>query len=784
MKGPRNRSISVKLFKAVFIIYFSLTFVMTGVHVVIEYLHTKATVLGELRKIEETFSPVLQQVLWRFDDQQLQLIAESIHKLPVVVGISVLNNEGTVLAVYGQLEDAGNGDGRLNHRFGVSHEFGGKPFRLGEVTFQTSNDVILARVEVGFLMILLNAAIKSAVLVGLLFWAFRRILRKPLESFLEQLLDFDLNDIGSQRLRFGSSEGLEFQQLEKRFNTLLDKLALQKQCILDQERNQQQQLEIKVKESTQELVATNVLLNKEIEEKDRAEQELLESEKRFRGIVSNLEKIGLGLLIIDPDYKVRFMNKALTEIFGEQTGGFCYKVLGVSDNPCKKCRLQEVLKENRVVHYQPTLPDGKTFDVVATPITNNDNTISQLTIIRDITSQVERERINIADTRKKEQLRNLESLKTMAGAIAHRFNNAMMAVQGNLELLKISCSKDPDELQMVEDAAKAASGASQVGTMLLSYVGQNLKRQHKFSLVEVAKDSVQEVTQLVHADISLNLIPPKNELTCTMDYSQVKKVLENVITNAVESLEGGMGIVEISFGTQFYRVSDFPIPFQSENVADGTYVYCQVKDSGHGISAENLSRIFDPFYTTRFVGRGLGLALTVGIMQSHDGAITVESKPGEETVFRILFPALSEAEPLLPQEESAKEGGERVTMSGNILLADDEEMILEVGRKMLEVLGFTVYTARNGSEAVDIVRDGSVQFQCVVLDISMPEKDGIEAMEEIKGISNDLPVLLSSGYSKEEFSFGDTPESGPDGFLSKPFQLVDMQNCLKNVLKC
>ena len=782
MNVSRNRSISVKLFKTVFVIYFSLTFLMTGVHVVVEYLHTKTSVLGELRKIEETFSPVLQQVLWRFDEQQLQLIAESIHKLPVIVGISVVNNEGEILAIYGQIADGNNADGQLNHRFDVSHDFSGKPFHLGNVTFQTSNDVILARVEVGFLMILLNAAIKSAVLVGLLFWAFKRILRKPLESFLEQLLDFDLNDIGSQRLRFSSSEGFEFQQLEKRFNTLLDKLALQKQCILEQERNQQQELEIKVKENTQELLATNALLSKEIEERDRAEQELLESEKRVRGIVSNLEKIGLGLLIIDQDYKVRFMNKALTEIFGEQTGGFCYKVLGVSDGPCVKCRLQEVLQENRVVHYQPTLPDGKTFDVVATPITNNDNTISQLTIIRDITQQVEQEQIIIADTRKQEQLRNLESLKTMAGAIAHRFNNAMMAVQGNLELLKISCTKDSDELQMVEDAAKAASGASQVGTMLLSYVGQNPKHQHKFSLIEVAKDSVEEVTQLIDTDIALNLIPPKNELTCIIDYSQIKKVLENVITNAVESLEGGKGAVEISFGIQFCSVNDFPIPFQGENVVDGNYVYCQIKDSGHGISAENLSRIFDPFYTTRFVGRGLGLALTVGIMQSHDGAITVASKPGKETIFRVLFPALPEAEPLLPQDDAAKEAEERVELSGNILLADDEEMILEVGRKMLEVLGFTVYTARNGNEAVGLVRDGSVQFRCVVLDISMPEKDGIEAMGEIKGIISDLPVLLSSGYSKEEFSFGDTPESGPDGFLSKPFQLVDIQNCLKDIL--
>ncbi len=166
-------------------------------------------------------------------------------------------------------------------------------------------------------------------------------------------------------------------------------------------------------------------------------------------------------------------------------------------------------------------------------------------------------------------------------------------------------------------------------------------------------------------------------------------------------------------------------------------------------------------------------------MQSHHGAITVKSIPDQGTTVRLLLPTVSSAQQVIPSDNLQ---GEAIQLSGNILLADDEEMILDVGRKMLEILGFTVHTAMDGQEAVDKVCGNGIDFCAVVLDISMPEMDGIEAMKAIKKSNSTLPILLSSGYSEDDFTFKEGEGNKPDGFLSKPFELSDMRRHLEKIL--
>jgi len=506
---------------------------------------------------------------------------------------------------------------------------------------------------------------------------------------------------------------------------------------------------------------------------------LEESEKRFRTIVESLGEIDLGLLIVDSDYRVRFMNKVLLDSFGNQTGEICYKAFGNSETPCPYCRLDEVINDNEIVHYRPTLPHGNTYDIVATPIVNNDTTVSKMEIIRDISSQIKQEQLNISDTRKEEQLRNFESLKTMAGAIAHRFNNAMMAVQGNLELMTCTLHADSDEYKMASDATQAARGASQVGSMMLSYVGQQPLKLQDVSLATLARETVTTLKNLLVPSVSLQFTPPDQPLYCSVDQQQIKEVIESLFTNAVESLGDNRGTVEITFGSDYFETDSFSIPFQNADLLDGMYTFCQIKDSGHGINSKDLARIFEPFYSTRFVGRGLGLALTVGIMQAHHGAIIIESILGQGTTVKLLLPTVSLNQQVIPLDNLQDE---MIQLSGNILLVDDEEMVLDVGRKMLELLGFTVHTAVDGQEAVNKIYRNDIVFSAVVLDISMPEMDGIEAMRAIKKNNPALPILLSSGYSEDDFPFNEDEENKPDGFLSKPFELSDIRSNLEKLL--
>ncbi len=383
-------------------------------------------------------------------------------------------------------------------------------------------------------------------------------------------------------------------------------------------------------------------------------------------------------------------------------------------------------------------------------------------------------------SKKQASLKRLESLKTMAGAIAHRFNNAMMTVEGNLELMIRILPVDSDEYGMASYAMQAAKGATQVGSTMLSYVGQRpLHPLQNVSIAMLVSESVTALKHLFSPTISLHFTQPDQPLYCSLDPLQIKEVIESILTNAVESLGKGSGTIEITFGTDYFKAASFPVAFQNDNLKDGMYSFCQIKDSGHGINPENLSQIFEPFFTTRFVGRGLGLALTVGVMQTHHGAVVIESFPGKGTTVKVLLPSIAATQEIISFFDDTE--SELAQFSGDILFADDDELVLDVGSRMLALLGFTVHTAVNGREAVEKISNQDIDFCAAVLDISMPEMDGIMAMNTIKQINSNIPIILSSGYSEDEFSFNEYGEK-PDGFLSKPFQLSDIQRRLREVL--
>ncbi len=412
-------------------------------------------------------------------------------------------------------------------------------------------------------------------------------------------------------------------------------------------------------------------------------------------------------------------------------------------------------------------PSGKImwFEGLSVPTIREDEIVFD-GIFLDITKKKEQETQRLEITRQQEELKKLDSLKRMAGAIAHRFNNAMMAVQGNLEILSINLPKDSAELKMVTNATHAAKGASRVGSMMLSYVGQSPLNLRLVAFADLVREGVMSLKDTLH---------------CSIDQQQIKEVIFNVLSNAVESLPQGSGTVKITFGSDYFKTNVFPIIFRDDELKDGMYNYCQIHDNGHGISAVDLLRIFEPFYTTKFMGRGLGLALAAGIIKSHHGAFTVESSQEYGTTVRVLLPAIS---PVSQQVETLLKAAkdENKCLSSDILFVDDEFLVLMVGQMILEELGFTVHTATNGQEAVDLVSKQDIQFCAVVMDISMPEMNGIEAMKAIREVTTTFPVLLCSGYSEGDLSIKNNPGNEPDGFVAKPFDLIDMRKSLEKVL--
>jgi CheY-like chemotaxis protein len=250
-------------------------------------------------------------------------------------------------------------------------------------------------------------------------------------------------------------------------------------------------------------------------------------------------------------------------------------------------------------------------------------------------------------------------------------------------------------------------------------------------------------------------------------------VLLNLYVNAWQAMPGGG---ELYIGTENVRVQeDFIKAFQARR---GRYVKISVTDTGVGMDKETRAKIFDPFFTTKEMGRGtgLGLASVYGIVKNHEGIIDVQSKKGEGTTFHIYLPASHRA--LTGEGDSLEElvGGEE-----GVLLVDDEEMIIDVGKKMLEKLGYEVTLARSGVEALEVYKEHRDRIELVILDLIMPEMDGGDTYDQLKAIDPSVKVLLSSGYSMDGHA-QEVLARGCQGFIQKPFDLRDLSRLVRRVL--
>jgi CheY-like chemotaxis protein len=217
----------------------------------------------------------------------------------------------------------------------------------------------------------------------------------------------------------------------------------------------------------------------------------------------------------------------------------------------------------------------------------------------------------------------------------------------------------------------------------------------------------------------------------------------------------------------------------SEGLPEGSYVWIEVSDTGCGMDRQTISRIFEPFFTTKFTGRGLGLAAVQGIVRGHKGALRVNSDAGKGTVFRVLFPAAEQ--PCDGPEIKASAVLDAWRGTGTVLLVDDDHTIREMGRQMIEMIGFTTLTAGDGREALDAYREGGSAIDVVLLDLTMPCMDGVEALRELRLIDPEVRVVISSGYTENDIA-SRFAGMAPSAFIQKPYTLNGLRECLRNVL--
>lgn len=501
-----------------------------------------------------------------------------------------------------------------------------------------------------------------------------------------------------------------------------------------------------------------------------AEEALRESEERLR---LQVERMPIALILWDRDFKVMTWNPAAESIFGysseEAMGRHPYGMIVPQESqPIVDAIWGRLIQGDDTAHSinENITKDGSSIicSWTNTPLKNfNDSIIGVLSMVQDITERKQAEEAREKLQAQLLQAQKMDSIGRLAGGIAHNFNNILMGVQGRTSLMMMD--KDPSDpeyehLRGIEDYVKNAVeltrdllGFARGGKYEVNPTDLNALIKHENRMFGRTKREIR-----VHEKYEKDL------WTVEVDQSQIKQALLNLYLNAWQAMphEGDLYIQteNTTFDTEGI------IPF---DIAPGKYVKVSVTDTGTGMDAATIERIFDPFFSTKDEGQGsgLGLASAYGIIKNHGGFIHVHSERGEGTTFIIYLPA---------SEREAKEEGpgpkrhEIRCGRGTVLFVDDEDMIIGVVRAMLKKLGYRAFTARSGQEALDLYEKHRGEIDLVILDMIMPGMGGGETYDRLRKIDGGVKVILASGYSID----GQAKEilnRGCSGFIQKPFNL-------------
>ncbi len=419
--------------------------------------------------------------------------------------------------------------------------------------------------------------------------------------------------------------------------------------------------------------------------------------------------------------------------------------------------------------------EGRSYTTIKFPIAQGEvRRLAGYTI--DVTDRRREEADRRALEHQLEQASKHESLGVMAAGIAHQFNNLLAAIKGNLELSRGQVNGEVREL--LAEADEAVRRAAVISGALLSYLGQGARRREPRSVWGDVTDVLPALRSALPPGVRLEVDLAGDSPWCRVDRLGLRQVLLNLVTNAGEALQERGGQVRLTAGrVEAGTFEGAETPRASD---PGTWVCLEVRDDGPGMSAQALERAFDPFYSTRFTGRGLGLSVAQGLVRAQGGIIRLESTP-QGTRAKVYLPespvgtaaSLRPAETLTPPAER-----ERRPRAGAVLVVDDDSAVLRASRNVLRKLGHEVLTAATGAEAVEVYSLRAPTIGSVVLDLNMPGMDGWAVLEALRGLDAEAYVVLASGYDVDQLR-AEEHAAQPDAWLQKPFDSAVLATLLR-----
>jgi signal transduction histidine kinase/CheY-like chemotaxis protein len=517
----------------------------------------------------------------------------------------------------------------------------------------------------------------------------------------------------------------------------------------------------------------------ELSEKQRAtERKLRESQKRFTTV---LDSVSTHICVVDfNSFEILFMNKSMRDEYGEHySGARCFELIRNSDDVCPGCIKEKLVDDNGTPGgvyiwewYNPT--DQRWYLNHDRVIRWVDGRLARLQIATDITriKKLELERQDISE--RLQQSRKLDAVSTMAGGVSHHFNNLLMVIMGNLELMRLEVPPESSLSNKIDALEDSARRAADLSTLLLTYVGQTKISPQVIDLNTILSEMVDVLKTTVAEKARLVLALSEEQTWIYADTSKTYEVITHLVDNAVEASGGQPVEIRMETGHRFCKKSDLDHLFPGQNLSKGYYVWLRMSDNGRGMEPETLEKVFDPFFTTKFTGRGLGMATVMGIMRAHRGGVHIKSRPDAGTVVTVYFPESKQTSANVSVKETKTAVADRSGNRGTIILVEDEPLVLELGKEMLNHMGFDVLTAVDGLEALALFDAHRERIRMAVLDVNMPRMGGKDTIKKLRDRGAAFPILVASGFTDAQSreKMGDVKV---DGYIQKPFRLEQLK---------
>ncbi|HEU5088179.1 MAG TPA: response regulator, partial [Roseiflexaceae bacterium] len=376
---------------------------------------------------------------------------------------------------------------------------------------------------------------------------------------------------------------------------------------------------------------------------------------------------------------------------------------------------------------------------------------------------------------KLQHTQKLESLGVLAGGIAHDFNNLLTGILGYADLALLELPPDSKAHELISETVKSTQRAAELTNQMLAYSGKGQFVVEPLDLSLLIRDMVRLLDISISKNCILSLDLATRLPTIEADATQIRQVVMNLVINASEAIGEHSGTIRVATGSQFCDQMYLADADLDADLGPGTYVFVEVNDTGQGMSEETRARIFEPFYTTKFTGRGLGLSAVMGIVRGHRGALKLETAPGAGSTFRALFPT---SERTLSTGDQRSHPAREWRGQGGVLVVDDEVMVRGLIQQMLERMGFTVFVAPDGPAAIAMLRANTGSIRLALLDMTMPHMNGAMTFQELRRIQPDLRVILMSGYN-EQTAASQFTEQGIAAFIQKPFRIPTLRSLVR-----